>query len=98
MCRGFCAPWRLTRWKYSGAGFVPEPNARAIRCVADEFDAGVFESGADEPEVCRCSRGQSCLGFYSLDRTRADFSSISKLLYTPPKSCTSHFYLLTDQT
>ena len=47
MCRGFCARWRLTRWKYSGVGFVPEPNARALGGVADEFDAGVFESGAD---------------------------------------------------
>jgi hypothetical protein len=84
MCRGFCARWRLTRWKYSGVGFVPEPNAGALGGVADEFNAGCFECGADESEICRCSRGQSCLGFNSLDRTRANFSSISKLLYTPP--------------
>ena len=81
MCRGFCARWRLTRSKYSGVGSVPEPNAGALGGVADEFDTGVLESGTDESEICRCSRGQSCLSFYSVDCTYTDFTIFGQFVY-----------------
>ena len=72
MCRGFCARWRLTSWKYSGVGFVPEPHAGAIRCVADELDAGRFESGADEPDVCRCCFAETVFSFDPFNCAYAD--------------------------
>jgi hypothetical protein len=55
----------LTTWKYSGVGFVPEPNAGALGGVADEFNTGCFECGADESEVCFGSLVKAILRFYS---------------------------------
>ena len=46
-------------------GFAPEPHAGAIGGVTDEFDAGVFECGSDEFEVCLGSLVKAVLRFYA---------------------------------
>ena len=53
-------------------GFVPEPNAGALGGVADEFDAGCFEGGADEAHVSRGNFIDHAFGFYSFNCPYAD--------------------------